>query len=56
VVLVHSERAAGRGAALRREAALKRLSRAEKLRIVESSEARARGRRARDPDRDPARA
>ncbi len=41
VVLVHSERARDRSAALRREAALKRLTRAEKLALV----ARARGRR-----------
>ena len=34
VTLVWSEPAADRGAALRREAALKRLSRAEKLRLV----------------------
>jgi putative endonuclease len=34
VALVHSERAADRGAALRREAALKRLTRAEKLALV----------------------
>jgi putative endonuclease len=34
VTLVWSEPAANRGAALRREAALKRLSRAEKLRLV----------------------
>jgi putative endonuclease len=34
VVLVHAERAADRGAALRREAAVKRLSRAEKLALV----------------------
>ena len=34
VTLVWSESAADRGAALRREAALKRLSRAEKLRLV----------------------
>jgi len=37
VTLVHSERAAGRGAALRREAALKRLTRAEKLALVACS-------------------
>ncbi|HEX8434990.1 GIY-YIG nuclease family protein [Archangium sp.] len=35
VTLVWSESAADRGAALRREAALKRLSRAEKLRLVQ---------------------
>jgi putative endonuclease len=35
VTLVWSELAADRGAALRREAALKRLSRAEKLRLVQ---------------------
>ncbi|WP_257462832.1 GIY-YIG nuclease family protein [Archangium lipolyticum] len=35
VTLVWSEAAADRGAALRREAALKRLSRAEKLRLVQ---------------------
>ncbi|MBM7111921.1 GIY-YIG nuclease family protein [Archangium primigenium] len=34
VTLVWSEQAADRGAALRREAALKRLPRAEKLRLV----------------------
>ncbi len=34
VVLVHSERVADRSAALRREAALKRLPRAEKLALV----------------------
>jgi putative endonuclease len=34
VTLVWSESAADRGAALRREAALKRLTRAEKLRLV----------------------
>jgi putative endonuclease len=34
VKLVHVERAAGRGAALRREAAVKRLTRAEKLALV----------------------
>lgn len=34
VVLVHAERAADRGAALRREAAVKRLTRAEKLALV----------------------
>jgi putative endonuclease len=34
VVLVFEERARGRGAALRREAALKQLSRAEKLELV----------------------
>lgn len=34
VVLVHRERAADRGAALRREAALKRLTRAQKLALV----------------------
>jgi putative endonuclease len=34
VTLVWSEPAADRGAALRREAALKRLSRAEKLRLL----------------------
>lgn len=34
VTLVWSEPAADRGAALRREAALKRLTRAEKLRLV----------------------
>jgi putative endonuclease len=34
VTLVWSEPAANRGAALRREAALKKLSRAEKLRLV----------------------
>ncbi len=37
VVLVHFEPARGRGAALRREAALKRLTRAEKLALVASS-------------------
>ncbi|ATB30511.1 GIY-YIG nuclease family protein [Melittangium boletus] len=35
VTLVWSEQAADRGSALRREAALKRLPRAEKLRLVE---------------------
>jgi putative endonuclease len=34
VVLVYEERARGRGAALRREAAVKRLTRAEKLALV----------------------
>ncbi len=43
VVLVHSERVRDRSAALRREAALKRLTRAEKLALV----ARGRRRRAR---------
>jgi putative endonuclease len=37
VELVHSERAADRGAALRREAALKRLPRAAKLALVSRS-------------------
>jgi len=45
VRLVHDEPAAGRGAALRREAALKRLSRAEKLALV----ARSRRRKATPP-------
>ena len=36
VLLVYEERVRGRGAALRREAALKRLSRTEKLALVES--------------------
>jgi putative endonuclease len=43
VVLVHSERARDRSAALRREAALKRLKRAEKLALV--ARRRPRGRR-----------
>ena len=47
VALVHSERAADRGSALRREAALKRLTRVEKLELVERPEARARRRLAR---------
>ncbi len=34
VALVHAERAADRGSALRREAALKRLTRAQKLALV----------------------
>jgi putative endonuclease len=42
VALVHAERAADRSAALRREAALKRLSRREKLALVARSAARAR--------------
>lgn len=46
VVLVHAEPAQDRGAALRREAALKRLSRAEKLLLVGS---RRRARRGRPP-------
>lgn len=37
VVLVHAERAADRSAALRREAAVKRLPRAEKLALVARS-------------------
>ncbi|HET8542397.1 MAG TPA: GIY-YIG nuclease family protein [Anaeromyxobacter sp.] len=44
VTLVHVERAADRGSALRREAALKRLTRREKLALVESAGAGARGR------------
>jgi putative endonuclease len=44
VVLVHSERAAGRSAALRREAALKRLTRAEKLELVARAARPGRGR------------
>ncbi len=45
VALVHSERVADRSAALRREAALKRLPRAQKLALV----ARSRRRRLRAP-------
>lgn len=44
VELVHAERAADRSAALRREAALKRLTRAEKLALVARSAARRRRR------------
>jgi putative endonuclease len=40
VTLVHSERAADRGAALRREAAVKRLTRAEKLALAASTRRR----------------
>jgi putative endonuclease len=47
VALVWSARARGRGAALRREAALKRLSRAEKLALVLSHEEGGARRRAR---------
>jgi putative endonuclease len=43
VVLVYSERAGDRSAALRREAALKRLTRAEKLALVNGSPRRPRG-------------
>ena len=43
VSLVYREAARDRGAALRREAALKRLTRAEKLRLVRSSRGRACG-------------
>ncbi len=45
VALVHSEPAADRGAALRREAALKALTRAEKLSIVTASRRRRGSRR-----------
>ena len=38
VELVYQERANGQGAALRRELALKRLTRAEKLALIEASE------------------
>ncbi len=41
VVLVYSERAGDRSAALRREAALKRLTRAEKLALVRAGRRRA---------------
>lgn len=44
VELVHSERAADHGAALRREASIKRLTRPEKLALVERSRARRRRR------------
>ncbi len=44
VALVWSERAGDRSAALRREAALKRLTRAEKLALVRGPSARSRGR------------
>jgi len=40
VVLVYSERAEDRSAALRREAALKRLTRAEKLALIETGRRR----------------
>lgn len=43
VVLVYRERAADRGAALRREAALKRLRRTAKLELVARAAARRRG-------------
>jgi putative endonuclease len=42
VSLVYREEARDRGAALRREAALKRLTRAEKLRLVRTARGRAR--------------
>jgi putative endonuclease len=44
VALVYEERAADRGSALRREAALKRLSRPEKLAMVAAVQARRPGR------------
>jgi putative endonuclease len=53
IVLVHSERAAGRGPALRREAALKRLSRAAKLALVRGAKPRA-TRPLPSPDQRPA--
>ena len=45
VALVHSEPVADRGSALRREAALKRLKRAEKLALVARGRRRRRARR-----------
>ena len=45
VVLVYSERAADRSAALRREAALKRLTRSQKLALVSGSARAGRRRR-----------
>ncbi len=47
VVLVYEERVRGRGAALRREAALKRLTRTEKLALVSRSTSARRRPRAR---------
>jgi putative endonuclease len=41
--LVYREPARDRGAALRREAALKRLTRAEKLRLIRTARGRVRG-------------
>jgi putative endonuclease len=47
VRLVHRESARGQGAALRREAALKRLTRAEKLALVAAAAVKRRGMRRR---------
>jgi putative endonuclease len=49
VTLVWSEPAGDRGAALRREAAIKRLSRADKLRLVQSARRTSPGRRGSRP-------
>ncbi len=46
VALVHAERARDRSAALRREAAIKRLPRSGKLALIEAPDARRGGRRA----------
>lgn len=54
VELVYRERAADRGAALRREAALKRLRRAEKLALVARAGARGRRAQVRAPRARPA--